>query len=213
MEKIDYDKLRKEEIWREIPGYDGRYIMSTWDKVIDTQPVYLVGTSVWDYEAERKRELKFTDIITLRKNNKPLQKIYNHVKRDTFPDLYTISAEKVEEIKERISKNKVAVTYDLDTFNRLIYPNKLYYILDVTQTVGKKWRKPRKVTIDDENLTFTLLKGHKYLGLGLSNLIKFKDLFPVNSKPYLEDENKERRRLWIKNKRGSTKEYITGIFD
>ena len=213
MEKVDYDKLRTEEVWREIPGYNGRYIMSSWDNVIDTEPELMEFNSVWNYEAERKRILKYTHIIHFMKNGKQVQKIFNHVRKDTFPDLYTISDEKVNEIKERISNNKVAVTYDLDTFNRLIYPNKLYYILDVTQTKDKKWRKPTKVEIDDKNHTFVLFKGRKYLGIGLFNLIKFKDLFPGNSKPYAEDTAKERRRLWIKKKRGSKKEYRMGIFD
>lgn len=210
MEKVNYDNV--EHIWREIPGYDGRYMMSTDDRVLDLQPDVMDYNSVWVYEKERKRELVVNDnAVFLMKDGKQLSFRFYKLKKEIFPELYAITDEEINEIKERIVKNKVAVTYDLDTFNRLIYPNRLYYILDVTQYEGRKWRKPTKVEIDDKKLTFTLLKGHKYLGIGIRNLIKFVDLFPKNGKPFAENPNNERRRLWVKNKRGSTKEYNMGF--
>ena len=209
MEKVNYENM--EHIWREIPGFDGRYLISTDDRVLDLQPENMDYNSVWVYEKERKRELSVSNVVRLMKNEKQIILTFNKLKKEIFPELYTISDEEINEIKERIEKNKVAVTYDLDTFNRLIYPNKLYYILDVTQYDGRKWRKPTKVEIDDKNHTFVLFKGHKYLGIGLKNIIKFDNLFPKNGKPYEENPYNERRRLWAKNKRGSTKEYNMGL--
>ena len=205
MEKINYDKLPKNEIWREIPDYDGRYLISTDDRIIDQEPQTLDYNSVWCYEKERTRNVSIDNGVRLVKNNKVTQKRYYHVKRKTFPELYDISKDEINNIKERIRDNQFAITYDLDTFNRLIYPNRLYYILDVTQYENKKWRKPTKVYIDERKLTFTLLKGHKYLGIGLFNLILFDNYFPKNGKPFALDPSTERRKLWIRNKRGSTR--------
>ena len=206
MKKVNYDKV--EHIWREIPGFDGRYMMSTDDRVIDLQPEIMDYNSVWIYEKERKRDLVINNnAVYLMKDSKQFVFRFYKLKKEVFPELYFISDEEINEIKKRIEKNKVAVTYDLDTFNRLIYPNKLFYILDVTQIEGRKFRIPTKVEIDDKNHTFVLFKGHKYLGVGLKNIIKFDDLFPKNAKPYEENPNKEKRRLLMKKKRGSTKEY------
>ena len=214
MLKVDYDKIKSDEMWREIPDCNGRYLISTDDRIVDREPVYLDCNSVWTYEKDRTRNISVSNVVRLAtKGNKRKVFTYSHIKKRTFPELYDISRDEINEIRERIEKNKVAVTYDLDTFNRLIYPNKLYYILDVTQYEGKKWRKPTKVEIDDKNHTFTLFKKHKYIGVGVFNLIHFNDLMPRNGKPFAEDEAKERRRLWMKEKRGSQKEYITGIFD
>lgn len=207
MEKVDYDKIKKEEMWREIPDYNGRYLISTDDRIIDREPVNLDYNSVWTYDKERTRKISITNVVRLSDGKKRKYFTYNHIKKMVFPELYEISEKEIQDIKDRINANVVSVTYDLDTFNRLVYPNKLYYLLDVTQYEGKKWKKPRKVYIDDKKLTFTLLKGHKYLGIGLFNLIHFDNYFPKNAKPYAEDPATEQRRIWVKNKRGSTKEY------
>lgn len=209
MEKVNYDNVK--HIWREIPGFDNRYLMSTDDRVLDLQPEIMDYNSVWVYEKERKRELVISNVVRLVKDDKQIVFTFNKLKKEIFPELYSISEEEINEIKERINNNKIAVTYDLDTFNRLIYPNKLYYILDVTQYEGRKWRKPTKVEIDDKNHTFVLFKGHKYLGVGITHLIKFDNLFPKNGKPYEENPNNERRKLWARNKRGSTKERNMGL--
>jgi hypothetical protein len=210
MEKVNYDNV--EHIWREIPGYDGRYMMSTDDRVVDLQPEVMDYNSMWLYEKERKRDLVIKhNAVYLTKDGKRFAFRFYNLKREVFPELYYISDEKINEIKERIEKNKIAVTYDLDTFNRLIYPNRLLYILDVTQTEGRKWRIPTKVEIDDANHTFVLYKGHKYLGVGLKYIILFDDLFPKNGRPYEEDPYKENKRCGMKKKRGSTKEYNMGL--
>lgn len=209
MEKIDYDKIKSDEMWREIPDCNGRYLISTDDRIIDREPVNLDYNSVWTYEKDRTRNISISNVVRLTtKGNKRKVFTYSHIKKRTFPELYDISRDEINEIKERINANQYAVTYDLDTFNKLVFPNRLYYILDVTQYEGKKWRMPTRVFIDDKKLTFTLLKGHKYLGVGLTHLILFDNLYPKNGKPFAEDPNNERRRKWIQSKRGSTKEYI-----
>ena len=141
MEKIDYDKIKKEEMWREIPDYNGRYLISTDDRIIDREPVNLDYNSVWTYDKERTRRISITNVVRLSDGKKRKYFTYSHIKKMVFPELYEISDKEIQDIKDRINANVVSVTYDLDTFNRLVYPNKLYYLLLIwAEKIDSDWK-------------------------------------------------------------------------
>ena len=103
-----------------------------------------------------------------------------------FPELYAISRSRVNEIK-CIIKTCRGISYDIDEFNRLIFPNKLIHLYDKgTDEEWKRnkkekynWLRPRRVKIEDGR--FTLYGDHNYFGMGTRTFIHIKDCFPINS--------------------------------
>ena len=103
-----------------------------------------------------------------------------------FPELYGISRSRVSEIK-RIIDTCRGISYDIDEFNRLIFPNKLINLYDKgtddewrrNKREKYNWLRPRKVKIEDGRVT--LYANHNYFGLGTRTFIHIKDCYPFNS--------------------------------
>ena len=174
--------------WRYIEGYDERYIISTEGMIIDLQPQ--IGPL--DEEDRSPREVAFneaTESVNLGARARTIFKLL----RETFPDYYVPTEKEINDVKERISKQD-SITYNVDFFNKLIFPNTLLTIYDTTcnkvQFFKNAKQKPSRVRIKD-NGSFTLFKDRTYFAVGTKNIIHFKDLFPVNAKPWAEKPNKE----------------------
>lgn len=189
--------------WRYIEGYDERYIISTEGMIIDLQPQ--IGPL--DEEDRSPREVAFneaTESVNLGARARTIFKLL----RETFPDYYVPTEEEINGIKERISKQD-SITYNVDFFNRLIFPNTLLTIYDTTcnkvQFFKNAKQKPSRVRIKDNK--FTLYKDRTYFAVGTKNIIHFKNLIPNNAKSWGERPSKS----WYQENEGKNR-YITELF-
>lgn len=107
--------------------------------------------------------------------------------------------ELIQSLKEK-ANTQDSITYDMDTFNAIIYPNKLIKLYDKTYNVSHHldnkdrrkhlWKKPSIVPISKDG-KFLIKKGHIYFGYGYTNLIYINNMIPKNGKPFEEPITKE----------------------
>lgn len=196
--KITYNE---ETIWRTIPNTNERYKISNTGIIIDLVPGFSWG--------KQPRELESTNNFYCVTNARG-QRVHKHINTfilETFPDLYRISDTRKKEIKEKINIQD-SITYTVDEFNKLIYPNKVLYIYNKYDNDRYHWKKPQKISIKD-NKTFTLHKKYKYFGVGTTHLIKFDGLFPKNAKPYADLPQKQ----YVRDTYGKSSNPNTELFN
>ena len=188
--------------WRYIEDTNERYIISTDGIVIDLKPQ--IGPL--DEELREPREIDFqeqTDSYNIGKKTKGIYPLL----RKTFPEYYTVSEEELNNLRQR-AETQQSITYNVDLFNRLIFPNTLLAIYDTTcnKVQFLKNEKPSRVRIKD-NGSFTLYKDRTYFGIGTKNIIHFDNLIPSNAKSWGERPNKR----WYQENTGKNR-YNTELF-
>ena len=112
--------------WRYIEDTHERYIISTDGTVIDLKPQ--IGPL--DEELREPREIDFQEQTDSYNINRKTKGIYPLLKK-TFPEYYTVTEEEMEDLKQR-AETQQSITYNVDLFNRLIFPNTLLTIYDTT---------------------------------------------------------------------------------
>lgn len=177
--------------WREVPNTGGRYKCNSDGDVLDLSPriklidndfeIFIADdlTKMAPLSAEGYYKIRMSD--GKKKCFRP-----DALQLQLFPELYAISRSRVNQIKRIIDICR-GISYDIDEFNRLIFPNKLINLYDKgTDEEWKRnkrekhnWLRPRKVPIEDGR--FTLYANHNYFGLGTRTFIHIKDCYPVNS--------------------------------
>ena len=185
----------KEE-FRIIPNFDSRYLIDLEGRIIDTRPVhYLEDDKDWRFVHTKYGKVGLT------KNG--VQRIYSIVNliKSAFPEV-TISEGELNDIKQRL-ENQDTITFDIDTFNRFIFPNKIIKLFDKTYNVyhkKKEWKKPLPVSI--HNGKILLKKGHYYFGWGTTHLIRIKgNCLPYNGKQFEETNPTAKEIMRKKNER------------
>lgn len=195
----------KEE-FREIPNFNSRYLIDLEGRIIDTNPYFF---NEWRFiETSRGR-------VGLMKNG--VQRIYSIVNliKSAFPEV-TISDVELNDIKQRVECQD-SILYDIKTFNRFIFPNKIIKLFDKTYNVyhkKKEWKKPLPVSI--HNGKILLKKGHYYFGWGTTHLIRIKgNCLPYNGKQFEETNTKAKEIMRKKNekKRKRTSATFTELWE
>lgn len=129
--------------------------------------------------------------------------------------------ELIQTLKEK-AMTQDSITYDMDTFNAIIYPNKLiklydktYNALDKTDPKDRRkhlWKKPSIVPISKDG-KFLIKKGHIYFGYGYTNLIYINgNMIPKNGKPFEEPITKEYMREYALRSGINRKFYHTELW-
>lgn len=175
----------KNNIFREIPNFEGRYLIDLEGRIIDTNPYFF---NEWRFiETSRGR-------VGLMKEGKQRTYYIVNLIKSTFPEV-SISDDELNEIKQRVEYQD-SITLDIDTFNKFIFPNKIIKIFDKTwnKTHKKKdWKKPSPVTI--RNGKILIKKNHIYFGYGTRGLIYIKsNCLPYNGKQFEEHPSKQTMR-------------------
>lgn len=178
--------------WREVPDTGGRYLCNKLGEVKDTSPKTKYIDSEFQIESENDqwryvplssdgwyRGIKLEDGSL--KSFKP-----ERLMLELFPELYFIGKNRLKEIANSI-KVCGQFTYDVEEFNRIIFPNRLIQLYDKgtkrewnynkDYTFG--WWAPKKVPVI--NGKFTLRNDHLYVGIGERNIIGVDKSFPFNS--------------------------------
>lgn len=189
--------------WRYIEDTDERYIISTDGTVIDLKPQ--IGPL--DEELREPRELELQEQTESYNINSNTRGVYPLL-RKIYPEYYTVSDEELDDLRQR-AETQQSITYSVDFFNRLIFPNTLLTIYDTTCNKVKFFKnakqKPLRVRIKDNK--FTLFKDRTYFAIGTKNIIHFKNLIPSNAKSWGERPNK----TWYKENEGKNR-YNTELF-
>lgn len=193
------------EEWRIIEHTDGRYLINEEGRVMDLRPQRNQKYNFWNKELPKELEYKNRNVELVYKGRRT-QKALNVLIKDTFPELFPTNEEK-EEVK-RGMEGKEHITFTIEQFNRLIYPNKVRAIYDKTFNVkghpdpkDKRkhlWKPPTKVNITNGKIR--LYKGHTYFGYGLTHLIHFDGLMPYNGKSFEQCMSKDYMRQYAQEK-------------
>ena len=206
----------KKEYWKEIPDYDGRYMINIEGDVMDLRPEKS-DDQHWTTPIEYRMLVSNTGQVSLVKNGKQYSKKIVLLLKEVFKDLLLLSEEEIELLKEK-GRTQDSITYTIDEFNKLIYPNKVLKMYDKTYNVSHHidpkdrrrtlWRKPNVVPITNGKIL--IKKGHTYFGYGLKNLIYInKDMIPYNGKPMEEPISKK----YMRNRAESTeRKKITELY-
>ena len=205
----------KKEYWKEIPNYDGRYLINIQGDVMDLRPEKS-DDQHWTTPIEYRMLVSNTGQVSLVKNGKYTFKKVVLLLKEVFNDLLLMSEEEIEALKEK-ARTQDSITYTIEDFNKLIYPNKLLKLYDKTYNVSHHidpkdrrrtlWRKPNVVPMTNGKIL--IKKGHTYFGYGLKNLIYIKDMIPYNGKPMEEPISKK----YMRNRAESTeRKKITELF-
>ena len=175
--------MKKE--FREIPDFKGRYLIDLEGRIIDTTPYF--------YKKYRFLRTKYGKVGLMKEGKERTYLIVNLIK-SAFPEV-TISEKELNDIKQRL-ENQDTITFDIDTFNKFIFPNKILKLFDKTYNVyhkKKEWKKPLPVSI--HNGKILLKKGHYYFGWGTTHLIRIKgNCIPQNGKQFEEHPSKQTMR-------------------
>lgn len=198
--------------YRTIEHTDGRYLINEEGVVIDLKPQRNQKYNFWNEELPRELECNGRNVQIVYKGKRQIRAL-NTLVKSTFPELFITNKEK-EEVK-RGMEGKEHITFTVEEFNHLIYPNKVRQLYDKTFNMqghldpkDKRkhlWQPPTKVNITNGKIR--LYKGHTYFGYGLTHLIHFDGLMPYNgksfeqcvSKDYMRRYNAERERKQIHN--------------
>jgi hypothetical protein len=195
----------KEE-FREIIGFNGRYLIDLEGRIIDTTPYF--------YNEYRFLRTKYGKVGLMKEGKERTYLIVNLIK-SAFPEV-TISDVELNDIKQRVECQD-SILYDIKTFNRFIFPNEIIKIFDKTwnKTHKKKmWKKPSPVTI--RNGKILIKKNHIYFGWGTRGLIYIKsNCLPYNGKQFEETNPKAKEIMREKNekKRKRKQKYFTELWD
>ena len=204
-------------MWIEIPKYDGRYLINIEGDVKDLQPKKS-DDQHWTTPIEFRILRCCNGIVTLEKNGRYKQKKIILLLKEVFKDLLVMSEEEIELLREK-ARTQDSITYSIEDFNKLIYPNKVIKLYDKTYNVSHHidpkdrrktlWRKPNAVPMTNGKIL--IKKGHTYFGYGLTNLIYIKDMIPYNGKPMQEPVSKAFMRK-NKNTENIKQHHITELF-
>lgn len=205
------------EYWKEIPNYDGRYLINVEGDVMDLRPEKS-DDQHWTTPIEYRMLISNTGKVALVKDGKQYSKKIVLLLKEVFKDLLLMSEEEIDLLKEK-AKTQDSITYTIEDFNKLIYPNKLIKLYDKTYNVSHHidpkdrrrtlWRKPNVVPMTNGKIL--IKKGHTYFGYGLTNLIYIKDMMPYNGKPTQEPPSKPYMQK-MKNTESVRQPYITELF-
>lgn len=185
------------ENFREIPGFNGRYLINIEGDVKDLEPKKS-DDQHWTTPIEFRILKNSNGSVTLEKNGKYYGKKVLLLLKEIFSDLLLMSEEEIEMLKKK-AKTQDSITYSIEDFNKIIYPNKLVKLYDKTYNKSyhpdpkdrrsNLWKKPNVVPMTNGKIL--IKKGHTYFGCGLTNLIYIKDMIPYNGKPTAESLSKE----------------------
>jgi len=205
------------EEWKTIPNYDGRYIININGDIMDLRPERC-DDQHWTTPIEYRMLVSNTGQVSLGKNGKYKQKKIILLLKEVFKDLLIMSEEEIDLLKEK-AKTQDSITYSIEDFNKIIYPNKLLKLYDKTYNMSHHidpkdrrktlWRKPNAVPMTNGKIL--IKKGHTYFGYGLTNLIYIKDMIPYNGKPMEEPVSKEFMQK-NKNTENLKQHHITELF-
>lgn len=194
-------------MWREIPNYDGRYLINQEGDVLDLRPVQT--EQHWTTPINQRLLVKYNGSVALvSPKGKTQMYLIKPLLRKIFADILLLPQEKLNEIKEK-SETQESITYDIEDLNKLLWPNKILKMYDKTYNVSHHidprdrrrtlWEKPIEVPIVDGKITFE--KGHTYFGYGLTHIIYIKkNMIPYNGKPFKEPFTKSYMRKYSANK-------------
>ena len=207
----------KKEYWKEIPNYDGRYLINIEGDIMDLRPERC-DDQHWTTPIEYRMLVSNTGQVSLGKNGKYRQKKIILLLKEVFSDLLLMSEEEIDLLKEK-ARTQDSITYTIEDFNKLIYPNKVIKLYDKTYNVSHHidpkdrrktlWRKPNVVPMTNGKIL--IKKGHTYFGYGLTNLIYIKDMIPHNGKPMEEPVSKSYMQK-TKNTENLKQHHITELF-
>lgn len=193
-------------MWREIPNFNGRYLINIEGDVKDLEPKKS-DDQHWTTPIEFRILRCYNGIVTLEKNGKYYGKKVLLLLKEIFSDLLLMSEKEIELLKKK-AKTQDSITYSIEDFNKIIYPNKLVKLYDKTYNKSyhadpkdkrhNLWKKPNAVPMTNGRIL--IKKGHTYFGYGLTNLIYIKDMIPYNGKPIAEPLSKEYMRKYAANK-------------
>lgn len=182
--------------WKEIPNYDGRYLINVEGDVMDLRPEKS-DDQHWTTPIEYRMLISNTGKVALVKDGKQYSKKIVLLLKEVFKDLLLMSEEEIEQLKQK-AKTQDSITYTIEDFNKLIYPNKVLRLYDKTYNMSHHlnpkdrrktlWKKPNVVHVNNGKII--IKKGHTYFGYGLTNLIYVKDMIPYNGKPMEEPISK-----------------------
>lgn len=183
-------------MWREIPGFNGRYVINQEGDIMDLRPEKS-DDQHWTTPIEYRMLVSNTGKVSLVKNGRYKHKKVVLLLKEVFKDLLLLGEEEIDLLNEK-AKTQDSITYTIEDFNKLIYPNKLIKLYDKTYNVSHHidpkdrrrtlWRKPNVVPMTNGKIL--IKKGHTYFGYGLTNLIYIKDMIPYNGKPMEEPISK-----------------------
>ena len=203
-------------MWREIPDYDGRYLINEDGDIIDLRPER-TNEQWWWEDVGHKMLTATSGVVGLVRNGKFKTRNVRPIIREVFRDIILLSEEREQEIMTK-AETQDSITYDIDEFNKMIWPNTLIKLYDKTYNASHHinpndkrknlWRKPLEVPIKDGKIT--IKKGHTYIGYGLTNLIYIKkNMIPYNGKPMEEPMSKK----YMRNRAESTeRKHITELY-
>lgn len=194
-------------MYREIKNTNGRYTINEEGIILDSNPKYLQYPDYdWSVKLTDPREIHpdDKDLVYLQLKGVTKNRNIFLIMRETFPELYTLSDERLEEYKARINDpSQKTVTFQISDINKLLFPNEIYIIYCKYNNDRKHWKKPFKINLHNGKY-YTLNKDWQYFGVGTRYLIHFKDLLPYNGKPFGEYQNKEFYRNSIDKKKKLT---------
>ena len=203
--------------WKEIPNYDGRYLINVEGDVMDLRPEKS-DDQHWTTPIEYRMLISNTGKVALVKDGKQYSKKIVLLLKEVFKDLLLMSEEEIEQLKQK-AKTQDSITYTIEDFNKLIYPNKVLRLYDKTYNMSHHlnpkdrrktlWKKPNVVHVNNGKII--IKKGHTYFGYGLTNLIYIKDMIPYNGKPTQEPLSKPYMQK-MKNTESVRQPYITELF-
>lgn len=181
----------KDMEWKEIPNYEGRYIINIDGDVIDLRPERN-DDQHWTTKIEQRYLKTNNGYVNLTRGTQQKSKKINVLLRELFEEELLMSKEEMSELEEK-AMTQDSITYTIEDFNRIIWPNKLLKLYDKTYNVShhldKKdrrktlWRKPLEVPVKDGKIL--IKNGHTYFGYGLTNLIYInRCMIPRNGKPF-----------------------------